>query len=77
MSEEALKIIGEIQHVRLEPDDVIVVTCRMPITDEMYRRIEAGVKSVFSGHRMIILDRGVRMEVARRGGSLDDKMVSA
>lgn len=77
MSDEALKIIGEIQHVRLEPDDVLIVTCPGRISDEMYTRVSATMSRLFAGHPVVVLDEGVRLEVARRGDRLSNSAVPA
>ncbi|PWJ93591.1 hypothetical protein C8D77_101270 [Mesorhizobium loti] len=65
MTGEALQIIGEIGHVRLEPGDVLIVTCPHAITREAHARIQQTVASIFAGHKVIVVDSGVRIEVAR------------
>lgn len=62
---EALQIIGEIGHVRLEPGDVLLITCPRAITSEMHARIRQAVEAVFAGHRCLVVDNGMKIEVAR------------
>lgn len=63
---EGLRIVGEIQHVRLHPGDVIVITVAEHLTVESAGMIRRHVERVFPDHASLVLDAGMRLEVARR-----------
>jgi hypothetical protein len=67
MTEEtqALQIIGEIGHVKLEPGDILIVTTRLILTAEAHSRIRQTVESIFAGHKCIVVDSSMTIEVAR------------
>lgn len=66
MADEALKIIGEIQHVRLQPGDVIIANCNDILSVEQQQRLRQFVIDVFPDHKVIVLDKRVSLNVARR-----------
>ncbi|AMS41217.1 NADAR family protein [Aminobacter aminovorans] len=64
-------IIGDIGHVRLEPGDVIVVTSPRQLPAQAMNIIRQQVGSIFAGHKCVVLDAGMKFEVARPAGAGD------
>lgn len=63
---EGLKIVGEIGSLRLEPDDVLIFRTPDILSDENYRRLNDSLRKVFPGHKVLFLEEGASIEVARK-----------
>jgi hypothetical protein len=59
---------AELEHLRvlrLEPGDVLVLTCPDPLTFERAETLRARVKQEFPGHKVIVIDSGGSLGVVR------------
>lgn len=57
--------LGEANILRLEPDDIIIIRQPGQITPAMTERIIALAKDVFTDHKVVVLEDGAEIQVAR------------
>lgn len=65
---EIAKLGVEMRVVRLEPDDIIVVTTPRQLTHEDVRDIRDRVTAFFGEYEIAVLDDGMQMQVVRKDG---------
>ena len=64
--------ISDLQRVRLEPGDVLVVGLKMPMTDADMGRFHGRLKPVFPDNDIVIVDgNGVEFSIIEQGGAND------
>jgi hypothetical protein len=56
--------------MRLQPDDVIVIQYKDPLSEDYYAKVAAKAKGVFPGHRVVILDSDTQISIARPDADL-------
>lgn len=56
-------MIGELQRVELKPGDVFVIHCDMLLTEEAIQGMRDAWDRLMPGHKVIILDKGMRLGV--------------
>lgn len=56
-------MIGELQRVELKPGDVFVIHCDMLLTEEAIQVMRDAWDRLMPGHKVIILDKGMRLGV--------------
>lgn len=60
-----LEEVPAVKLLRLEPGDVLVVETDTILSNESSRRIGSLIEREFPGHRVVVLDAGTRLKVAR------------
>jgi hypothetical protein len=65
MADEALKIVGEISALKLQPGDVIIIHTPDSLSNVAFAKIGEVCAKVFPGHQWLVMERGKRLEVAR------------
>lgn len=63
---EGLKIVGEISSLRLEPGDVLIFRTPDVLSDAQCRRLDESLRRVFPEHKVLLLEDGASIEVARK-----------
>lgn len=63
---EALQIVGDIATMRLQPGDVIVVRVESHLTSSQSVMLRDHVNAHFPGFKVLVLDAGMELQVARR-----------
>lgn len=60
----AIRFIGDMQRLKLEPDDVVVLSLENDVPKEMAERLREMVKAVVGAdHEVIILSGGIKLGV--------------
>lgn len=56
-------MVGELQRLELKPGDVFVLHCDTPQTEESIDKMERAWNNLMADHKLIILDKGMRLGV--------------
>jgi regulator of RNase E activity RraA len=60
--------LPEVRILRLEPGDVLLITCPQRVDDAMYGEITERMAVMFPGHRCALLDGGLGLDIMRAEG---------
>lgn len=63
----ALPAATRISSAELKPEDVIVVECPGPISDEAAKNIRDTMLSVWPGRKVVVLSDGIRLKIVEAG----------
>ncbi len=61
----AMPAVASISVAKLEPDDVIVIECPGPLSEEGAVIIRKGMEEYFKGRQVIVLTSGLHMKVLK------------
>lgn len=62
---EAVKIM------RLEPGDTLVLKHSMLLNDAAWLHLREGMEALFPGHKCVLLDKGLDLDVVRGGSNAE------
>lgn len=68
MTEAPLNILELVAHVavlHLEPDDVLVLTTREPLTVEQAFQLQEACRRALPGHECLVLTNGLELDAVR------------
>lgn len=57
--------VARIERADVQQDDVIVIECQTHLPAAVVHRIADSVKMVWEGHRVIVIDQGMRLKLFR------------
>ena len=64
--DEMLPAVPDVEILRLQPGDTLVITSLVPLTDEHVASLRDDLGARFPGHQAIILDGGITLSVLRK-----------
>lgn len=62
---EGLREVASIQLASFKPGDVLVLECQGQLDEWQYLSLSSTIEHVFPGHRVIVLEDGATLKVAR------------
>lgn len=62
----ALPMVKNVEVLRLAPQDTIVITCDVELCEAEHDALAQTMRRLFSGQRMLVLDKGFDIKVVRR-----------
>ncbi len=64
-SKLAFEVLGDVQKLNLEPNDRLVVNCKVPMSPGDRQRVAETFKKVFPNNEVIVLMPGMSLEVVK------------
>ena len=66
-----INLYSEVEILRLQPGDTVVVYCSTRLAAKVYERVLSTVKEHFPKHDVVVCDGGVRLGVVRKEENQD------
>jgi len=68
LQDEMLPAVPDVQILRLQPGDTLVITSPVWLSDQQVDEIKTSLKERFPGHQALLLDGGATLSVLRKEG---------